>query len=107
MPATQTKLETAHTIARWHYDVEPEMRQIYLLEPVDEDNPREPIKLLEVLEGAIERGIEPVSFPANPGLGIPFSSMIVEVSPSEFKRIDPANIAFRDYKWKLGQELPR
>lgn len=107
MQASKTKLETAYTIAKYHYDVEPDMQHIYLLEPLDEGNPREPIKLLEVMNGAIERGIEPVSFPANPGLGIPFSSMIVELSPAEYANLDRNDIAYRSYKWKIGQELPR
>jgi len=107
MVATKTKLETAKEIAKFHYDIDDDMRHIFLLGPVREDDPHEPIKLLEVVDNAVESWIMPVSFPSNAGLGLPYPHMIVELSPREFERIDPANIPFRGKTWAIVEELPR
>ena len=62
----KSKSETARSLAKVHFKNEPQLRHVHLLEPLNEDDPRDPIKLLEVVEGTLERGIEPVAFPADP-----------------------------------------
>ena len=42
----KSKLETAKSLARAHFDIEPYLRRIHLLEPTNEEDPNEPIKLL-------------------------------------------------------------
>lgn len=100
-----SKRETAETLATGHFGVEPNLRRIFLLEPVSEDKPDEPIKLLEVVEGTIERGIEPIAFPADPGHGIDYPSLILEVSPREFRDICDGKLNLGDRGWILGREL--
>jgi hypothetical protein len=107
MVATKTKLETAKDLAKFHYEIDEDLRHVFLLGPVREDDPHEPIKLLEVEENAVESWIMPVAFPANLGKGIPFPYYIVQLSPREFSRLDPANIAFRGETWTVVEELPR
>ena len=76
------------------------------MEPTNEEDPNEPIKLLEVVEGTIERGIEPISFVADPARGIEYPSLIVEVSPTEYEAIRSGRLDFGNYAWTLGTELP-
>ena len=100
-----SKRESARKLARFHFEVEPALKNVYLLAPVREDDPREPIKLLEVVEGAVEVGIQPVSFASDPAHGIHFPSTIVELSPREFALLNPDNIIFRDRVWSVESEL--
>ena len=104
---TETKLETAKKMAKAHYAVEPNLRQIFLLEPLNEQDPNEPIKLLEVVDGTFERGIEPIAFTPDPGRGIAYPSLIVEVSPREYKGIRSDKAKFEARGWRVGIELTR
>ena len=104
----RSKLETAKSLAQAHFEVEPNLKRIYLIEPVDEQDPNDPIKLLEVVEGTLERGIEPIGFTADLGRGIEYPSIIVEISPSEYKNkniIRNGKLVFKNHDWTVGQEL--
>lgn len=106
----KSKLETARNLAKAHFENEPSLKHVRLLEPVNEDDPGDPIKLLEVVEGTIERGIEPVAFPANPARGIEYPVLIIEVSPSEYQDLKN-NVrgimgGLESYGWSIGSELP-
>lgn len=107
MVATKTKLETAKEIAKFHFDIDDDLRRVFLLGPVREDDPHEPVKLLEVRDYAVEAWIMPIAFPPSEALGSPYPYLIVELSPREFERIDPANIPFRGETWMICEELPR
>lgn len=102
-----TKLETAKKLAKAHYAVEPNLKQVFLLVSTKERDPREPIKLLEIVEGTIERGIEPIAFTADPRRGIEYPSVIVEISPKEYKRLHFHQKSLEARGWTLGRELPR
>jgi len=101
----RSKWETAESLARGHFKVEPSLKRIFLLEPVNEQDPNEPIKLLEIVEGTIERGIEPISFAADPAHGVSYPSMIIEISPSEFQHICDGKLDLEDRGWMVGKEL--
>lgn len=103
----KSKLATAEHLAKAHSQVEPNLRSVYLLEPLDERNPEEPIKLLEVVEGTLERGVEPIGFAADPARGIDYPSIIVEISPREYRdvRSGKLKLEFRQKVWTLGKEL--
>ncbi len=101
----KSKLETAESLAKAHFGVEPNLKHVYLLEPINEQDPREPIKLLEVVEGTIERGIEPVAFTADSAHGIEYPSVIVEVSPTEYDGIRNGQLGFGAHPWTIGMEL--
>ncbi|KPA17377.1 hypothetical protein MHK_002398 [Candidatus Magnetomorum sp. HK-1] len=101
----KSKWETAVRLARGHFEVEPHLKRIFLLEPIKEQDPDEPIKLLEIVEGTIERGIEPIAFTSDPEHGIDYPSMIIEVSPGEFQHICNGEISLKDNGWMVGKEL--
>lgn len=101
----RTKRETAQLLARAHLQVEPNLKRVFLLEPLDEQAPNAPIRLLEVVEGTIERGIEPVAFTNDPKHGIDYSSVIVEVSPKEYQDICDKKLDLGERGWTVGIEL--
>jgi hypothetical protein len=98
------KLETAKKLAKAHFGVEPNLKSIHLIEPFNAQDPSDPIKLLEVVEGTIERGIEPIGFTADPARGIEYPSIIVEVSPAEYETfLRDGKLGYLD--WSIGTEL--
>ncbi|MFH0924615.1 MAG: hypothetical protein V1872_03125 [bacterium] len=101
----RSKLETAKSLAKGHFNVEPNLRHIFLLEPINEQDANEPIKLLEIVEGTIERGIEPIAFTADPAHDIDYPSIIVEVSPTEFQHISEGKLNLGEHGWRMGEEL--
>lgn len=103
----KTKRQTAEELARAHYQVEPNLRHVLILEPMNETEFKEPIALLEVVDGTIERGIEPIAFAADPAHGVFYSSVIVEVSPKEYEDIQNNKLDVRRRGWTLGQEIAR
>jgi hypothetical protein len=101
----KSKLETAESLAKAHFRVEPNLKQIHLIEPLDEQVPNDPIRLLEVVEGTFSRGIEPVGFTADPAHGIDYPSIIVEISPDEYKSVRDGKVRFANRDWTVGREL--
>ncbi|MGO8818755.1 MAG: hypothetical protein ACLQVG_29275 [Terriglobia bacterium] len=99
------KLETATELANKHFAAEPYLKRIFLLEPVGEEDPNEPVKLLEVLEGALERGIEPMVFVPDPAHGIEYPVVIVEISPKEYEALRDGKLSVDNEGWSLGKEL--
>ena len=101
----KSKLETATDLAKKHFGVEPYLKHVFLLEPVAEEDPDEPIKLLEVVEGTIERGIEPIGFVADPERGVEFPVVIVDISPNEYEAIREGKLILDNDGWTIGKEL--
>lgn len=107
----KSKLEVAKRLAKAHFGVEPNLKSVYLIEPLDDEDPTDPIKLLEVVEGTIPRGIDPVAFTADPEHGIEYPSIIVEISPAEYEEIRKGKLRFgkneakQQNRWTLGEEL--
>jgi len=102
---TTGKLETARRLARDHFQVDPQVRRIHLIYSGRDQDADEPIRLLEVVEGALECGVVPVGFAANPERGIAYPSVIVEVSPREFQAIREGTLPFEQDSWTVGEEL--
>jgi hypothetical protein len=101
----RSKLETAESLAKGHFRVEPNLKHIHLIEPMDDHDPNDPIRLLEVVEGSIERGIEPIGFTADPARGIEYPCIIVEISPAEYDSVRNGKVRFADRDWTIGREL--
>ena len=74
--------------------------------PEREADPKEPIKLLEVNQDTTAEGIRPVFFGPHAASGIFYSSVIIEVTPEEYDRIqrDPASLP---NGCQLGHEFAR
>ena len=102
------KDEDARILAEAHYRVEPGIVQIFRIagSPAMEAQPIEPIKLLEVNRYSIPSGVMPLSFDAAPARGIHYPSVIVEVTPEEFEKIQARELALPD-GWAVGPRIPR
>ncbi|MGH7192872.1 MAG: hypothetical protein ACREJM_04960 [Candidatus Saccharimonadales bacterium] len=62
--------------------------------------------MLEVNAKTVPSGVLPVSFGPAPASGIPYPSVIVEVSPEEFTRIQTKELKLSKGRL-LGEELPK
>jgi hypothetical protein len=96
-------------LAEAHFQVEPCLKDVFVLEPFHDHDPRDPIRLLEVVEGTIERGFEPVAFAPDPAHGIDYPSWVFEISPSEYQSVmkNDGRFEFRENIWTLGEQVPR
>ncbi|MCI0642728.1 MAG: hypothetical protein L0Y72_15895 [Gemmataceae bacterium] len=101
-----TKDEAARKLAQVHYQVEPGMRQIFRLKskPSAERNPSEPLKLLEINDNTIPSGIVPLGF--SPAPGIPYPSIIIEITPFEFDLVKKGKLKLPQ-SWRIDRELQR
>jgi hypothetical protein len=102
------KAEVARALAKKHYQAEGGLQRIFRLTGTAEVEvrPVEPIKLLEVNANTVPSGVLPVSFGPAPASGIPYPSVIVEVSPDEFAKIQTHELTLPK-GWLLGEELPK
>jgi hypothetical protein len=95
-------------LADAHYDIEPGITRIFKLrdKPEVEDLSSSPIKLLEVNADTVPSGIMPLYFGPVPGSGIPYPSVIVEITPDEFQRLQVQELKLPD-GWTIGEEYPK
>jgi len=78
------------------------------LEPLGSDDDDEPVKLLEVVDGSVAKDTFAVGFAPDPGAGIPYRSVVVEISPRELPELkDRGFLMIRGRKWKIGEEVVR
>lgn len=99
------KLATARSLAQAHLRVDPGVQSVFLLEPLEEDNPHSPIKLLEVVEGTLEGDALPVGFTADPARGIDYPVQIIEISPREYSEIVSGQLRVYEDMWTIGERL--
>lgn len=102
------KSKVARELAKKHFRAERKLQQVFrLLGSAEvEEKPAEPIKLLEVNAATVPSGVLPVSFGPAPAGGIPYASVIVEVSPEEFVKIRSHELLLPQ-GWVLGEEILR
>jgi hypothetical protein len=96
--------EVARRLAQAHYRVEDGLVGVYLLVGKHEAE-TDPIKLLEVNRSTIAAGIMPLQFDPAPSRGIPYSSIIVEVTPAEFEQIRSSALKL-PHDWEIAEEIP-
>ena len=102
-----TKDDIANQLARSHFDIEPGISRIFRLRDANrEESPGIPIKLLEINSGTAPVGVMPLQFGPSPAYGVPFSSVIVEVTPREFEQIHTAELSLPE-GWSIAEELTR
>ena len=81
-----TKDEIAQDLVNWHFEVEPEITEVYRFLAQDENNRREPIKLLEVSEATLAAGrVIPFGFGSTSE--VPYPCIIANVTPEEMTQI--------------------
>ena len=86
-----TKDEIAQKLIDWHFEVEPEITEVYRFIAPDEDNVLEPIKLLEVTEATMTVGsVMPFGFGATEE--IPYRSIVATITPEEMQQIKSLEI---------------
>ena len=103
----QTKDQIAARLAESHYLLEGGIRHIFRIRnDADEDAAAEPIKLLEVNTDTVPAGIYPVYFRSRAEQGIPYPSVVVDVTPDEFDRLRTSELVLPD-GWHLGEIIPR
>lgn len=95
----------AERLAHFHYSNEPDIRDIYRCVS-DREGENDPVKLLEVNAATIPSGIMPIRFDPAPASGVPYSSVIVEVTPAEFEQIRSAQLPLPS-GWKLDAAIQR
>ena len=102
------KWEVAKELAKKHYQVEAGLTRVFRLNgKADVEAIRsEPIKLLEVNENTAASGVMPLHFGPAPASGIPYPSIIIEVTPDEFQKIQSHELKLPE-GWEIGEELPK
>lgn len=100
--------EAAKDLAKRHYQVEDGLTRVfrYTRKAEVEVARAEPIKLLEVNEYTVPSGIMPLYFGSAPESGIPYPTVIVEVTPEEFEKIQRRELKLPE-GWETGEELPK
>ena len=103
MVTCRTRDEAALILAASHKEIEPGIEAIYRVRTAHENDEdyREPVKLLEVTTYTFPAGIQPVIFRACGG--IPYPSMVVEVTPDEYEQIGRGELPLPD-EWTLDSE---
>lgn len=98
----------ARDLANRHFRIEAGLTHVYRLNDRNEVEvrPNEPIKLLEVNAGTVPSGIMPLHFGPMPKSGIPYPSVIVEVTPAEFEKIRTQELNLPK-GWTIGEEIAR
>lgn len=86
MTTLETKDLIAEKLIDWHFRVEPDTEEIYCFLSDREDEPTEPIKLLEVSRATPATG-EIMTFTFGPADDISFSSTVAEITPEELQLI--------------------
>ena len=96
-----TKDEAVRELAEWHFGVEPDLERVIRIVFDNEDEPNEPIKLLEVNGATVATGsIEPYAF--SPTASVPFPTVIAEITPEEFARVERNEITLPK-GWSLAR----
>ncbi len=87
-----TKDEVVRDLIDWHSKMDPEMTKVYRFLAPDEDDLREPIKLLEVSTGTLSAGrVMPFAF--GPTKDVPYATVTATVTPEEMEQIERDEIS--------------
>lgn len=103
-----SKDAVAQRLAATHYDLDVGITKIFRITKGAEAElrPAEPIKLLAVSEDTVPAGIMPLGFGPEPERGIHYASVIVAVTPAEFRKIRARKLKL-PRGWTVGDLLPR
>jgi hypothetical protein len=101
-----SKEQAARVLADAHFGIEDGLERVFIIR-AGLDDPREPIKLLEVNANTVPTGsVEPIPF--SPSRDIPFVTEIAEISPEEFSRLERGELTLPP-GWSLedADDVPR
>jgi hypothetical protein len=104
----QTKDEEAKELAEKHYQVEAGLTHVFRITGTAEAEVKttKPIKLLEVNKYTVPSGIMPIQFAPYPAAGLHYPSVILEVTPDEFRMIQKEELKLPN-GWMVGDLIPR
>jgi hypothetical protein len=102
-PITDRQAAT-RKLAQAHFLVEEGLINVFRLVSQTETD-AEPIKLLEVNRDTVPTGVMPLAFDAAPERGVPYPSVIVEVTPDEYEQIRSATLRLPN-GWRIAEEIP-
>jgi hypothetical protein len=97
-----SKKEAADKLIAWHFEVEPNLREVYRIISKDEDDPDEPIKLLEVNAATPPSGSVD-AFTFAPSGDVPYRTVVAEITPEEFERLGKDKDLKLPSGWSLDQ----
>lgn len=81
-----SKDEIARRLILWHFEVEPGLVEVHRILSDNEDDPAEPIKLLEINTATVATGtFEAYRFA--PTRDVPYPTLIAEVTPDELEQL--------------------
>jgi hypothetical protein len=108
MIRTADREEEANKLAQAHYLIEEGLTRVLRIKGDASEgyDPNDPIMLLEVNENTVASGVMPIRFGPVPEAGFHFPSIIVEVTPVEFHKIENNELPLPE-GWELGPEIPR
>jgi hypothetical protein len=88
----RTKADVIHWLIDHHFRIEVGLEHIVIIRGSNFDDPRDPIKLLEVNANTLPTGsVEPFSF--SPTADVPFVTEIAEITPEEYRRLQQKELA--------------
>ncbi len=89
----------------WHFQMDPEMVKVYRFLAPNEDDPKEPIKFLEVSPGTPASGsVMPFTFGRTEE--VPYLTTIATITPDEMEQITKGEIALPSgWDWNEKQDL--
>lgn len=99
-----TKKQAAQFLADAHFRLDHGVSQIFRLVGPHEVESSDPVKLLEINAMTPEAGIMPIAVGASPAHGLPYSAVVIEISPTEFERLLAGSLALPD-GWAIAEEL--
>ncbi|MGB7160850.1 MAG: hypothetical protein WBD40_22495 [Tepidisphaeraceae bacterium] len=99
-----TKDQTAQVLADAHFQLEDGISRIFRIRAQDENGEHSPLRLLEVNDATIEAGVMPVGLGADPSRGVFYPTVIVELSPGEYEKLERGELAL-PHDWQLAEEL--
>jgi len=96
-----TKEEVIPGLMEWHFQVDPGMVKVYRFLSPNEDDPKEPIKFLEVSPGTPSSG-SVMAFGFGPTEEFPYRTVLATVTPEEMEQIERGEIPLPT-GWDLAQ----
>ena len=99
----RSKEDVARELFQAHFEVEPGLTRVFVIHSDDWDDPKKPIKLLEVNANTVPTGsVEPYSF--TPTEGTPYSTTIAEITPEEYEQLEQKKLTL-PRGWSLDKAV--
>ncbi len=95
------KIKYAKKLSSIHANLEDTISGIAYIQSGSEENPDEPIKLLEINSATAPSGFFPVVF--GPSEKIPYKSTLVELTPKEAQELEKGNLRDWPKDWQIGE----